>query len=627
MPAAKTADLCWGQHHHLLRYHQVPADARHEAHITTSYPLPPGCTTAHVRAALDHLVRRHEVLRTVYDIDGPWPRQRVQPPAPLPVVVATTEDDGTPPPAEVVRRLSETPFRLAEEWPLRACAITSGGALRRLHLVFNHLAFDDVALDVLSHELDALLAARVAGQPVTFPPVRHQPVDLARQEAARPAGAVDAALEHWRSEVAQVPADVFAHRRDRAPRPGAAHSASFTVPSLLATARGIAGRHRVWPSAVHLAAYAVAVAAYTGEPVVANRLYSSQREASGFGSVLTCLSYPTLVRLDLADDPPWSEVLRRAAARVRAAMDHAHVPHDRIVERLAVESSRRGQQLRISSEVNFLDNAPRSCGTRRERFTVHAAPHEWATAGSDLYFRVYEWADGITLALQVLDEVMDRAAAEAFLRGYALLLDIHRDPAVDLPVSRAAALFTFPPAPAHPMTRVGGDAVDPAQTVAALREHPSVRAVELRAVDGALTAWVDADPALTPAELRRHTLGAVADRPAARCPDRFRVTGPDGRVDEGDGRTPSAPVVRTAAERALVEVVAAVNDLDGVSLADSYTEAGGRALRLPRVLELLDERGWTGPRLRELLDLRPLGAVADRMVPMAADAAAPAVAR
>ena len=42
-----------------------------------SYPLPAGCTAPNARSALNYLVRRHEVLRTVYDLQaGGWPRQR-----------------------------------------------------------------------------------------------------------------------------------------------------------------------------------------------------------------------------------------------------------------------------------------------------------------------------------------------------------------------------------------------------------------------------------------------------------------------------------------------------------------------------------------------------------------------
>jgi len=447
MPEVKSADLCQGQHHHFLRYHQVPPHARHEAHITASYPLPAGCTAPNARSALNYLVRRHEVLRTVYDLQaGGWPRQRVMAPAPLRIHEVAAADAASA--AEVIRRLVQDPFDISREWPIRVCLVTGRGVLNRMHLVFNHLAFDDISLDLLSADLDALLAARTDGRPVTLPPVEYQPVDLARYEASRPAAEVAGHLEHWRAEVSRLPADVYARRRRR-PAPGLAHSASFTAPALLSAARAVAARNRVWPSAVHLAAYAVTMAAYTGEPLVAHRLYTSQRDASGFRSVLTCMSYPTLVTSDLSGDPAFSEVVRRAAGRVRLSMQHAHVPHDQVVEMIAREGARRGRELRVSSELNFLDNAPRSCRTWRDRFVWNAAPAEWAAAGSDIYFRIYEWSDGITLALQALHEVMDRDAVELFLRGYARLLEAHRDAAADLRVSQAAELLGFP-APSEP---------------------------------------------------------------------------------------------------------------------------------------------------------------------------------
>lgn len=547
MPVIKSARLCWGQHYHLLRYHQVPAASRHEAHITADFPLPDGCTTEDVKQALNHLVRRHEGLRTVYDLHArPWPLQRVELPAPLHVTEATTEDDGTPPPTEVIARVTRAPFDVTREWPIRACAVTSGGRLRYLHLIFNHLSFDDVSLELLRRDLDALLAARVERRPAVLDPVPQQPVDLARFEAATPPEAVEAVLDYWRGEVRGLPTDVFARRRD--PSASGCFSASLTVPSLLATSRGIAARRRCWPAAVHLAAYAVAVAAYTGERQVPHRLYTSQRTASGFPDLLTCLSYPTLAALDLTDDPVFGTVLSRATDRIGLAMKHAHVPYDQIAEFVAAEGVRRGRPLRVATEVNFLDHGAHSCHTRRERLTWNAAPADWAKAGSDLYLRIYEWSDGVTLALQATAEIMDRDAVELFLRGYARLLEAHRETGADLTVGQAAELMGFAaPAPAAEQISDSAD-LDSVPLTAEAVAHVEAE------------AYVDAE-----------------------------------------------------AERALVTVTAEANGLAHVDPADSYTTAGGRVLRLPRVLADLHDLGWAGVTLDHLAGASPLRAVASRL--------------
>lgn len=616
MPASKSANLCWGQRYHWLRYQQVPPEARHEAHIVDTFPLPPGVSPAQIRSLLNCLVRRHEVMRTVYDHTAqPWPRQRVQPPGPLAVHTATTEADGTPAPAEAVHELTVAAFDPARDWPVRACVVTTGGAAKRLVLVFNHLAFDDQSLALLRREFQTLLEANLAGRPAVLAPVAWQPADLARYESSG-AAVPDAAIEHWRGQLERLPADVFARRRGRAGGPDACCSASFTSPSLLAAGQEIAARLHVWPSAVHLAAYAVTMAAYTGEPLITHRMYTSQREASGHAPVLTCMSFPTPVLVDLAGDPPFSEVVRRAAAQVDQSMAHAHVPYDELAELVSREGVRRGQPLRGGSDINFLSNAPRSCGTRRERFAWNAEPTQWAQSGADTYLRVYEWSDAVTLMLQATAEVMDPDSVERFLRGYCSLLDAHRDPALDLPASQAGAAMGFTPLAAHEWVRVGPDTVDLAATEAALAAHPAVVSARVSQDGRDLVAHVITDRPVSAADLRTHLLASVGAHPAARCPDWFVLSAAEAGAPEvrNDGRDSPVRPPATAAEQALATVVAETNALGRVDLSASYVTAGGRALRMPGVLEALREQGWDGLSTAHLAGVRPLWALAEMLV-------------
>lgn len=431
---AKIANLCWGQRHHLLSYLQTPADARHDMHIAINHPVPAGTTVDHVRSALAFVIRRHEILRTVYDLFAfAWPQQVVQPPAAPPLHVVGTADR----PAELITRLTEEPFDITGEWPIRACVIADGPAVRRLHLVFNHLALDDVSLGTLLDELDTVLAARVAGRPVQLPSVAHQPVDLARHEAEIPAATLETSLDYWRRTALDLPEDIFADRRTGAP---GSHAASFTVPSLLATVRAIASEHKVWPSAVHLAAYAITVAAYTGQRRIACRMYTSQREASGYEQVVGCASYPTLIVIDT--EGGFTATLRRAAARVEEAMTYAHVPYDAVVELVA-----QAGEPRVESELNFLNYAPKSCRTARDRFVWHAAPVSWAESGVDTYFRVYEWCDGVTVALRATADVLSRDDVERILRGYADVLRTGTAPMFGPPTTRVAPTETVRPDP------------------------------------------------------------------------------------------------------------------------------------------------------------------------------------
>ncbi|MGH3859110.1 condensation domain-containing protein [Actinokineospora sp.] len=64
---------------------------------------------------------------------------------------------------------------------------------------------------------------------------------------------------------------------------------------------------------------------------------------------------------------------------------------------------------------------------------------------------------------------------------------------------------------------------------------------------------------------------------------------------------------------ALAAAVGQANGLDEVRLSESYTVAGGRVLRIPRVLALLAEQGWTGLSLQQLAAGTPLSALAARL--------------
>jgi hypothetical protein len=162
--------------------------------------------------------------------------------------------------------------------------------------------------------------------------------------------------------------------------------------------------------------------------------------------VLTCMFSPMLVGIDCSDDPPFSELLRRVTSGSEQAAQHAYVPYDEVVELVSREGSRRGEPVRLGSEVNFLNQRTLTYRGRRTTFTWNRPPTAWTHHGGDTYLRIDEWRDAVVLALQASASVMDAGAVEAFLRGHEALVLAHDDPATDLRVSQVAALAGFDPA-------------------------------------------------------------------------------------------------------------------------------------------------------------------------------------
>ena len=394
MSSAKTADLCWGQRYIWLRYQQLPANARQDTHLVRTFAIPDQVGMPVLRTTLNYLVRRHEALRTTVH-SGPHgePRQYVHPPGPLAVRTASTEADDTPTPAAVVDELSTTEFDLATEWPIRACVITTGGRPIRLVLVLNHLAFDAWTIDAFEREFAALGAGVLARRPAVLEPVRHQPADLARYEATPAATELrDRAVEHWREELTRLPTDMFAARRTDAP---GACRAVLTSPAMLDAGRRIAERNQLWPSAVHLTAYTLVMGAYTGAAAVSHLAFTGNRDAVPYTDVMTCMFTPAPSAVELADDPTFDELLARVADRFDTSRRYAYLPYDELVELLARESVRRGAEVRLGSEVNFLARPGDRTGARRSRLTWQSAPSAWAAYGADSYLRIDETQDAL----------------------------------------------------------------------------------------------------------------------------------------------------------------------------------------------------------------------------------------
>ncbi|MFI6298513.1 condensation domain-containing protein [Nonomuraea sp. NPDC050790] len=555
----KTAKLCWGQRYMWLRFHQLPPAHRHETHVVLRLGVHEGITLANCRATLTYLARRHEALRTTFHLDGDGdPYQKVDPPGPVRAVEVTTERDGTPSPAEVVEDLSSRPFDLETEWPIRACVITSGGVPKQMVVVLNHLAVDVWTIGELKRELRMQRAGFASRRPAAIQPVRHQPADLARYESSAEAAVTAArAVAHWENEIAQLPYDLFATRRARPDGPPARH-ATLISHALLAASRELAAAHQAWPSLIHLTAYTATMAAYTGSETVGHLSFVGNRDSHPYGDVLTCMFSPTLVRVDCSGDPTFGELLTRVAAAFARAREHAYLPYDEVVELLSREGSRRAHPVRLASEFNFIKQASREYKGARTAYTTNPVPEAWARTGTDTYVRVDEWKDAVAISLHAAASVMDGEAVERFLRGFESVLLAARDDAFRL--SDATALAAFPPAGAPTPSNASGHAGASGHASASGR-------------------------------------GGASGHAAAR---------PYTEISDAD----------PAAEQDLAEIVRQVNGLRKTDLTRSYTLAGGRALRIPRVLAELGTQGWTGLDVCQLAGPTPLRALARRLVPL-----------
>ncbi|MBN8468384.1 non-ribosomal peptide synthase/polyketide synthase [Corallococcus exiguus] len=295
--------------------------------------------------AFEELLRRHEVLRTVFREQGDSAEQVVLTPSPLalPVVDLTA----LPPEqrhVEVTRRASaeaQRPFDLVRGPLLSTTLLRLAADEHVLVLNIHHIISDAWSTAVMVRELGQLYAAFGEGQPSPLPELPVQYGDCALWQRAWLEGAeLERQLAYWRQQLAGAPG-LLALPTDR-PRPAEQtfHGAALPVRmsrELSEALKGLATREGVTPYMLLLAAFQLLLGRYAGQEDVcvgssiAGRVVPEQEGLIGF------FANTLVLRTRLSGDPTFRELLRQVKDTTLGAYAHQDIPFEKLVEELKPE--------------------------------------------------------------------------------------------------------------------------------------------------------------------------------------------------------------------------------------------------------------------------------------------------
>ncbi|MFD5268999.1 condensation domain-containing protein [Streptomyces sp. NPDC058335] len=568
--------------------------------------LPASLSERQMEEAVGLLVARHEVLRTTFTKDESGHAvQHVWRPERVPL----REPDDT----------LRAPFRIEEEWPVRAAVTERGDGTRQLTLVVAHITCDAGAMDILQRELRTILNAIACDERPELPPVEHHPVDQALLERSEHMRAVRARnLRFWEEEFRHLPSGPFAV--PVIPADVGYHHVVLDSSALGPALSRI--RRRLPVSSAFLAAVALAVSAVSGHDRIALATSWSSRS-----SELTRQMIGSVMRdLVLAVGVPGSGRFRdMAESAVHASLRAARRSDFDVLELLEAEARagrRRGARTHPGMYVNFHYDAPAEGADgdtsadlssllprgRTEYTYVPPVPSEHVP--HVLYVSAAPGPEGRPqLFLSANDAVLSAEDTRALmLRIERILVRFAEDPGLD-----CAEFLPNPRLRDGEWVTVDGSWAALRLIEGALREHPAVSAVRAFTDDGgSLCAAVTVAGSDTDAyALRRFLLNKVDPLHALVVPDRFLINGePAGG---GRGTEPRSARPATDRERALHDAVVQANGLEEVSVHDGYVEAGGRLADVPKVLELLARQKLTGLRFDDFRRPCDLSALATRL--------------
>ena len=290
-----------------------------------------------LRAALQALVRRHEPLRTTFDVDGGTGVQVVHPhgSAPLEVVDAAGLDDAAV--DELLRTSAAQPFDPRHGPLLRALLLRRAETEHVLVLDQRHIITDGWSVGVVIGELLRLYEAIRQDEPAGLPPLPVQYADFAVWEKERLAGpALEPQLAYWREQLDGV--TPLALPTDRTPGPnrtsaGAVHR--FDLPAGLVTRLTELGTRRDATLFVTLtAAVQVLLARCCGQDDVSIGTVTAGRDRAELESLVGFFVRTLVLRSRVHPALSFAEFLDDTREMVLAAFANQELPFDRLVEEL-----------------------------------------------------------------------------------------------------------------------------------------------------------------------------------------------------------------------------------------------------------------------------------------------------
>jgi len=289
--------------------------------------------------AFEELVRRHESLRSNFEIHHGRPVQVVRD-SPVMQVPLTDLAALGPPEAEAeARRLigevATQPFRLDRDPLFQPSLIRLGPEDHLLVVRLHHTVFDDWSVDVYRRELSALYASVTGERPSGLPELIVSFSEFARRQRRRLAGPVGAAeLSWWRSELAGAPLTTQLDLEEPGKRSViTTQPVSLAVPAELAgRLRAVARHGRATLFMTMLAAFQVLLHRRTGQDdlliasVVANR---SERPLEG---LIGCFTKKIPLRLRLEGDPTFLDLVGRARGVLLGALAHQELSFETVLQ-------------------------------------------------------------------------------------------------------------------------------------------------------------------------------------------------------------------------------------------------------------------------------------------------------
>ncbi|WP_419150800.1 amino acid adenylation domain-containing protein [Nocardia vinacea] len=295
-----------------------------------------------LRAAVEDVLTRHEVLRTVYPYGEGEPSQVVLPTAEAiaPVTVTSVAEYEL---AEALSAFVSTVFDVTVEAPVRLRLFELGPNEWILAVVVHHISCDGASLGPLAQDMMAAYTAHLVGETPSRPPLPVQYADYAIWQRTvlgtedDPDSLLRAQIDYWTVELAELP--VLLELPTDRPRPPVQTHTGASVPitvgaDLHAGLQRVARAHNTTLFMVFHAALAATLARLADTDDIAIGTPYAGRGEPELDDLVGMFVNTLVLRTRLTPGMTFTQLLEHVRGTDLAAFGHADVPFERLVQEL-----------------------------------------------------------------------------------------------------------------------------------------------------------------------------------------------------------------------------------------------------------------------------------------------------
>ncbi len=374
---------------------------------------------------LTEIVRRHEVLRTTFHMQGNEQVQVIQPACEVSVAVI----DHLP---EAEREAEVQQFTVTEvrrPFDLERAPLLRGKLLHFADddyvacFTVHHIASDGWSMGLLINEVQALYEAYSEGRPSPLPELRIQYADYARWQHDWSKGEVfEQQLAYWRERLRGAPATLTLPPDRPRPTPrtfrGETYSVRFSA-EVTGELRRVSREQGVTLFMTMLTAFEILLCYYTkqtdivvGTPV-AGRTRAETEPLIGF------FINTLVLRGDFSGDPIFPELLQRVKNDLLGALAHQDVPFEKLVEELQTE---RNLSYTPLFQVQFTLQKSARTGAALTGLTLSPIGTNRGTTQYDLAMNLIDGDSDMAGMLEYDTDLYDRETILRTIKRFELLL-------------------------------------------------------------------------------------------------------------------------------------------------------------------------------------------------------------